>query len=163
MKCFYCEQTATVHLTNVEPGGVKKELHLCPACAEKMQVLKKKQLHLPAIVQTLLGAHVGPIVEELARLRCPACGIGFMEFRHQGRLGCPYDYLAFRKGLLPLLERLHRRTNHRGKVPARRPDDQERLCQVLTARQQLNQAVLDEDYERAAHLRDWLRRHGFQQ
>jgi len=163
MKCFYCEQTATVHLTNVEPGGVKKELHLCPACAEKMQVLKKKQLHLPAIVQTLLGAHVGPAVEELARLRCPACGIGFMEFRHQGRLGCPYDYVAFRKGLLALLERLHRRTVHRGKVPPRRPDDLERQCQVIAWRQQLSLAVQAEDFELAAQLRDSIRRLGFQQ
>lgn len=158
MKCHYCEQPATVHLTNVEPGGVKKELHLCAECAEKVQVLKHKKLHLPAVVHALLGAHLGPHVEELSRLRCPACGIGFMEFRHQGRLGCPYDYVAFRKGLVPLLERLHRRPYHRGKEPRRWVRDPELQCRVLQCRQELSRAVAEEAFERAAQLRDWIRR-----
>ena len=29
-------------------------------------------------------------------LTCPHCGIKFMEFRAQGRLGCPHDYEVFR-------------------------------------------------------------------
>ncbi|GBD37514.1 Protein-arginine kinase activator protein [bacterium HR36] len=160
MKCFYCEQPATVHLTNVEAGGGKKEIHLCTACAQKMQVLKQKKLHLPAIVHALLGAHLGPVVEEISRLRCPACGIGFMEFRQQGRLGCPYDYVAFRKGLLPLLERLHRRAGHRGKTPRRVPNP-ELQCQIIHYRQELSRAVAEEAFERAAQLRDLIRRKGF--
>lgn len=157
MKCFYCEQEATVHLTNVEPGGGKKELHLCLRCAEKMQVLKHKKLHLPALVNALLGAHLGPAVEKLSRLRCPACGIGFMEFRHAGRLGCPYDYLVFRDGLVPLLERWHRRTSHRGKVPRRLLTDWQMIRQLLEWRRQLDDAVAAEAFERAALLRDRIR------
>lgn len=158
MKCFYCEQPATVHLTNIEPGGVKKELHLCSNCAGKMQVLKQKKLYLPAVVHALLGAHLGPAIEGLSRLRCPACSIGFMEFRQEGRLGCPYDYVAFREGLIPLLERLHRLTHHGGKVPRRRLPDQQTVRRLIQWRGELSQAVAEEAFERAAQLRDWIRR-----
>ena len=40
---------------------------------------------------------VGQTAEELAHLdqqACPVCGITFYEFRSQGRLGCPHDYVA---------------------------------------------------------------------
>ena len=43
---------------------------------------------------------VGQTAEELARLdqqACPMCGITFFEFRNQGRLGCPHDYVCFKK------------------------------------------------------------------
>ncbi|MCS7167347.1 MAG: hypothetical protein RMI91_07295 [Gemmatales bacterium] len=161
MKCFACGKQATVHVTNVEPGGVKKELHLCQACAEKMHLIQKKQIHLPALVHALLGAHLGPAAEELSRLRCPACGISFLEFRQQGRLGCPYDYIAFRKGLYPLLERLHRRVEHRGKAPRRRFLNSEDQRQVIRWRQELIHAVAQEAFEEAARLRDCIRRKDF--
>jgi protein-arginine kinase activator protein McsA len=31
------------------------------------------------------------------------CGVTFLEFRKQGRLGCPHDYVCFAEELEPLL------------------------------------------------------------
>src|SRR5262245_40248064 len=107
---------ATVHLTDIVEQK-KKELHLCQACAEKQQLVKKQERNLPAILQTLIGHHVGQQSDELARLACPVCGIKYMEFRAEGRLGCPHDYEVFRAGLGPLLQRIHRAERHKGKVP----------------------------------------------
>ena len=86
-------------------------------CAEKQQLLKQQELNLSAILQTVIGQHLGPLTDELARLTCPACGIKYMEFRAEGRLGCPHDYEVFRAGLEPLLQRIHRATRHVGKAP----------------------------------------------
>src|SRR5207245_5344097 len=116
VKCQFCSNPATVHLTDIVEGQ-KKELHLCHACAESKQLIKQQELNLPAILQTLIGQHVGAQTDELARLTCPACGIKYMEFRAQGRLGCPHDYAVFRLGLAPLLQRIHRSTRHVGKSP----------------------------------------------
>src|SRR5262249_4480305 len=110
-KCHACSAPATVHLTDIVKGQ-KKELHLCQACAEKQELVKQDELNLPAIVQSIIGHHVGPLTDELARLTCPVCGIKYMEFRHEGRLGCPHDYEAFRVGLEPLLQRIHRSGRH---------------------------------------------------
>src|SRR5262245_8506283 len=120
MKCQYCSNSATVHLTDIVKGH-KKELHLCPACAEKQKLTTQKELNLPAILQALIGQHIGPLNDELTRLTCPACGIKYMEFRAAGRLGCPKDYEVFRLGLEPLLQKIHRAGRHVGKVPRRRP------------------------------------------
>lgn len=156
MKCQYCANPATVHLTDLVKKQ-KKEIHLCAACAEQQQLLKKNnELNLTTIVQTLLGQHVGPLPDELARLTCPHCGIKFMEFRAEGRLGCPHDYDVFRVGLAPLLERIHRAGKHVGKAPTGSHDPQA-FAELVALRNQLHEAVAAEAYEEAARIRDLLR------
>ena len=157
MKCQVCGSSpATVHLTDIVQGK-KKETHLCQGCAENQHLLQQQELNLPAILQTLIGQHVGPLSDELARLTCPECGIKFMEFRQQGRLGCPHDYDVFRAGIEPLLERIHRSVRHVGKSPRRGPAARAELAELIDLRRQLRQAVEAEAYEEAARIRDLLR------
>jgi protein arginine kinase activator len=156
MKCQSCSSPATVHLTDII-NGQKRELHLCQGCAEKQQLLKKSDINLPAILQTLIGQHVGQPTDALARLCCPSCGMKYMEFRAGGRLGCPHDYEVFRVGLEPLLEHFHRALKHKGKVPGHRSMTSDRQAELLELRRRLQKAVEEEAYEEAARLRDLLR------
>ncbi len=156
MKCQSCEGRATVHLTGIVDGK-KKELHLCQDCAGQQQLVKPQQLNLPAILQMLIGQHVGALSDELARLTCPACGLGYMEFRAEGRLGCPYDYEVFRAGLEPLLQRIHRSLRHVGKAPRHNLANAANVAEVIELRRRLQAAVESEAYEEAAQLRDQLR------
>ena len=157
MKCQSCSNPATVHITTIEKGGHKKVVHLCQVCAEQQQLVNQQELNLPAILQTLIGQHVGPLSDELARLTCPECGIKFMEFRQQGRLGCPHDYAVFRAGLEPLLERIHRSVRHVGKAPRRGPAGLAEHTELVELRRRLREAVESEAYEEAARIRDLLR------
>jgi protein arginine kinase activator len=154
VKCQFCSNEATVHLTNIVDQK-KHHLHLCQGCAEKQHLLTKQELNLPAIVQNLIGPHVGAL-DDLTRLVCPACGIKFMEFRADGRLGCPHDYTVFRAGLEPLLQRIHRADRHVGKTP-RRPGNAALQAELVELRRRLRVAVDAEAYEEAARLRDLLR------
>lgn len=161
MKCQFCANPATVHLTRLVKKQ-KLEVHLCEACAEKHQS-PASDVSLSSILESLIGQHVSPVAEELGRLICPTCGIKYMEFRADGRLGCPADYEVFRAGLVPILQRIHRATRHVGKVPRRvagPSPDADRAgpsAELLDLRQQLRRAVEAEDYERAAALRDLIR------
>ena len=158
MKCQVCgSNPATVHLTDIVQGK-KKETHLCQSCAEGQQLVQHQELNLPAILQTLIGQHVGPQSDELARLVCPACWIRYMEFRARGRLGCPHDYAVFRAGLEPLLQRIHRAARHLGKAPRRVAPGPEARAEVVELRRRLGAAVAAEAYEEAARLRDLLRK-----
>jgi protein arginine kinase activator len=80
-----------------------------------------------------------------------------MEFRAEGRLGCPHDYSVFRVGLEPLLQRIHRSERHVGKTPRHRARHARQEADLLALRQQLKHAIEDEAYEEAARLRDLLR------
>lgn len=157
VKCQICgSSSATVHLTDIV-NGKKKETHLCQSCAESQQFVQQQELNLPAILQTLIGQHVSPQTDELARLACPTCGIRYMEFRARGRLGCPHDYTVFRTGLEPLLQRIHRSVRHVGKAPRHGTLAPQRHAELVELRKQLNAAVSAEAYEEAARLRDLLR------
>ncbi len=156
MKCHSCSNPAEVHLTEIV-AGQKKELHLCQACAEQKQLVKEQELNLPAILQTLIGQHIGQPTDELARLTCPVCGIKYMEFRAEGRLGCPHDYQAFRVGLEPLLKRIHRAGRHVGKVPRCWPNSAALAAELMELRGKLRVAIDAEAYEEAVRLRDLIR------
>lgn len=157
MKCQSCSNEATVHLTSLVKGQ-KTEKHLCPHCAEKQRAIEKQDLNLPVILQNLIGHHVGQLTDELARLTCPVCGIGYMEFRAEGRLGCPHDYDVFRVGLEPLLQRIHRGERHVGKKPRNHDLHARDQAERLDLRLKLKRAIDEEAYEEAARLRDLLRK-----
>jgi protein arginine kinase activator len=159
VKCQFCSNPATVHLTDIVEKQ-KKELHLCQQCAEQHQLVKKQELNLPAILKNLIGQHLGQQTDELARLTCPACGIKYMEFRAQGRLGCPHDYEVFRGGLAPLLQRIHRADRHRGKTPLRSVLAADQMAELVELQRRLQKAIDREAYEEAARIRDLLRRKG---
>jgi protein arginine kinase activator len=153
--CDRCGQPASVHLCHPRAGQEPVEIHLCELCAAKQNVIVGKELQISAIVQVMISKQGPDVADQLSRLTCPVCGMKYGEFRTQGRLGCPHDYEAFKPGLLPLLERLHRKTGHVGKRPKRRP--RATLSEITELRKELRRAVDREDYERAAQLRDLIK------
>jgi protein arginine kinase activator len=159
-KCHRCSKPATLHITELREGAVH-ELHLCEGCAA--QYLNSPTEAAEGVEGGAsfggksLEASEAAALEELDHLVCSSCGISFREFRSQGRLGCPHDYIEFARELTPLLENIHGSTQHVGKVPKRAPDESQRQYQLIKLRNDLRNAVEDEDYERAAKLRDDIR------
>jgi protein arginine kinase activator len=156
--CQKCSKPATLHITEIIKG-VPHELHLCEDHAQ--QFLNQPQPTDEALtdVASTMAQHftTGVTEQKLAQLdkqECPVCGITFLEFRSQGRLGCPNDYEAFKDELVPLLENIHGQSQHCGKVPQRAPGDSKRQTQLIKLRNDLKRAVAEEEYEAAARLRD---------
>jgi protein arginine kinase activator len=160
MKCQKCDKPATFHITELE-GGKHHELHLCEDCARQyltQGTAEAGPTMAGALAQQLA---VGQTAEELARLdqkACPVCGITFYEFRSQGRLGCPHDYVFFEKELEPLIMNIHGETTHTGKRPARLAAGTQRRTELIRLRREMKEAIQSEEYERASKLRDEIRR-----
>ena len=106
----------------------------------------------------LLESAEAAALEELDHLVCSSCGITFREFRSQGRLGCPHDYIEFARELTPLLENIHGATQHVGKVPKFCARGAEEQTQLIRLRREMKEAVAAEEYERASQLRDEIRK-----
>jgi protein arginine kinase activator len=155
MLCQHCKKhTATVHLTDLVKGE-KRERHLCESCAAHEGVVVKQDVSINDVLNSFLMSQSS--VQELARLKCPQCGISFVEFRNQGLLGCPHDYDVFESALQNLIERAQDgHDRHTGKRPGEvveiDPVQQERL----RLQRELREAIEREDYEHAARLRDQL-------
>ena len=62
--------------------------------------------------------------------------------------------MEFETDLIPLLQNIHGEVQHCGKLPRRAPDSSRRQHELLQLRNELKVAVDEEDYERAARLRD---------
>ncbi len=166
MKCQKCDKPATFHITELT-GGKPQELHYCEDHAREYLTQSGGEPAGASSMAAALAQHmaqqmtVGQTAEELARLdqqTCPVCGITFHEFRSQGRLGCPHDYEAFAAQLEPLLLNIHGESEHVGKVPKRCPGGSEKRTQLIRMRREMNEAVTQEEYERASRLRDEIRR-----
>jgi protein arginine kinase activator len=165
MKCQQCEKPATFHITELT-GGKPQELHLCEDHARQYLMASANE---PASVGSMAAAltqqmaqqmAIGQTAEELANLdqqACPVCGITFFEFRSQGRLGCPNDYVAFKTQLEPLILNIHGEGEHVGKRPKQSSSGSERRTQLIRLRREMKEAIEQEKYERASELRDEIR------
>jgi protein arginine kinase activator len=166
MKCQQCSKPATFHITELA-GGKPQELHLCEDHARQYLTQSSGDGAGGGSMAAALAQHmaqkmqVGQTAEELAELdqqSCPVCGITFYEFRSQGRLGCPNDYLCFQAQLDPLILNIHGESEHVGKVPRRSSQGSERRTQLIRLRREMKEAIKDENYERASKLRDDIQR-----
>ena len=89
---------------------------------------------------------------------CPGCGMTLREFAANGGIGCPRCYEAFEAELAPTVSRVHGRGSHVGRAPSKFRDriDRKRRIESLEAEQR--EAIKNENYERAAEIRDELKK-----
>jgi len=166
MKWQRCDKPATFHITELTDGS-PQELHLCedhareyltqsggePASAKSMAAAMAQQM-----AQQMAVGQTAEELEKLDQQTCPTCGITFYEFRSQGRLGCPHDYVCFAKQLEPLILNIHGESEHVGKVPKRSSSGSRQRTELIRLRREMEKAISDEEYERAGELRDEIQR-----
>lgn len=159
-KCDRCARPATHHSVEINKGE-KIEKHLCEQHAAE-EGLAIKSIHTPIneLLTNFVKAHAGvEAVPSSQGMACEACGMTFSQFRKDSLLGCPDCYKAFEQQLATILERAQEGgTHHIGKVPRRAGTGEQRQALLMRMRKRLNQAVVGEDYELAARLRDDIRK-----
>ncbi|NLB53981.1 MAG: hypothetical protein GX808_13740 [Syntrophomonadaceae bacterium] len=162
---MYCEECnkkpATVHLTQMF-NGQKKETHLCESCAAKKGAVMLNfdgQFGIPSLLGSFFGSHynVKNINTTAEHVICPNCGMKFIDIRQTGKLGCAECYQAFNKDIEPILRRIHGSSRHTGKIPARGGEAVLLKKKIEALKIQLHEAVVHEEYEKAAEIRDSIK------
>lgn len=159
-KCDRCARPATHHSVEINKGQ-KIEKHLCDQhAAEEGLAVKSLSSPISELLTNFVKIHGSESIGRQAQdLVCDVCGMTFGEFRKDTLMGCPDCYKAFEAPLSTVLERAHEGgTHHIGKVPRRAGAGEQRQALLMRMRKQLNEAVVGEDYERAARLRDDIHR-----
>lgn len=163
MLCQECkENAASLHFTKIV-NGQKTEFHLCDSCArEKGDFIPgSKGFSIHNLLSGLLdfepSAGENALGAKPAILRCEQCGLTYNQFGKTGRFGCSECYKAFSGRLDPLFKRVHGNIAHVGKIPKRRGGVIRQRREVEQLKMELRQAVEQEEFEKAAELRDRIR------
>lgn len=157
MNCEKCHKShATIHLTAIE-NGAKREAHLCEECARQTGVHLKFNLSISDLLGSLMEPAAPKTSSKVSSLRCPECGITYSEFKAKARLGCAHDYEIFKTELLRLLEKIHGATTHAGKAPHTVDAAIRKENELVRLKKDLESVVKNEDFEKAAQLRDRIK------
>ncbi len=155
-RCDLCQKRpATQVIEQIGEEGQITELHICEECAKKKGVIPMKELK--TIIQ-ILEELKNQIIKEDTNLVCPQCSLTFANFKALGRLGCPECYSAFREKLQPIIKELHNADKHIGKKIGETTRQEWRIIQ-RRLEQELKEAIEKEDYEKAASIRDEMKKY----
>lgn len=156
MFCNVCQKKeAVVHYAEIVNGQMKK-MDLCEACAVDKGVGTNVSINMTDLL-TEATETTSEGKESQPKETCSSCNMTYSDFKKSGRLGCCHCYQAFGRSLAPLLETIHHSSRHVGKTPNRESYDSFNFEQSQRLREELQQAITNEEYEKAAQIRDQVR------
>ncbi len=164
MLCQHCQKNeATTHVKTMI-NGEYAEYRLCPECAHEMGY-DSMFPDFTADFGGLLGSFLSAALPARSgATHCKLCGSTMNDIKKTGKVGCSECYDTFFSELMPTIRNVHGNTEHIGKRPVieyetvedDKPEQQEdKKLESLKA--ELKQAIEDENFERAAELRDKIK------
>lgn len=161
MLCQHCQKRiANVHFTQII-NNKKAEMYLCEYCAkEKGQLNVSGPLSISDFLGGLIGVeHTSPYAQNMQaqQVICEKCGMSYEKFQRTGKFGCSSCYELFGDRIQPLLKRLHANIQHNGKIPANAAKDIRSSKEIDSLKELLSKAIQNEEYEKAAEIRDKIK------
>lgn len=181
MLCEKCgKNEATVHYSEII-NGKKTTYTLCDECAEEMGIGHLADPFDSFSAQSLLSGFFGDAfgsapARERQRLqsekRCPVCGATLREIAEAGKVGCAECYRTFRDELRSTIRRIHGSVSYKGtqanacvgdasgapSAAGSAPSVEAKpKSEADSLRAELYEAIKNEDFERAAVLRDRIK------
>jgi len=167
MLCERCKKNeASIHLSEIIKN-MKSEIHLCEICANEVGLNAKISNFSLSIPEMLTVLNVDEISDYKDDKYCTTCGSSFMDYKRDGKLGCPECYNNMSEFIEPVITGRHGEKRHIGKSPLYNKNTYYSDSDLVNSKvndenvgdlqAQLDSAVDDERYEDAAILRDKIR------
>lgn len=178
MLCDWCKKNeATIHIQQVTPGE-KKIVHICSECASAKfqnslqgtvdpfeiaemfyEILSRKKRESGA---DKADVDTEKFVKELSQQLyppCSVCGWDVARLQQERKVGCAACYCHFRSIIAAAVPEIHKGWLHTGKIPGSTASGDDSAIAAVSmklaeAKEKLNEAVLREEFEKAAELRD---------
>lgn len=159
MLCDICHRNESTIFYKETINKKTTEMHLCDECAEKKGI---SNIQIPLSIASFFSGMLEEMETTLPRERkekeCPYCNFRYIDFKEQGKLGCSKCYETFKEQLMPLLRRIHGATQHKGKIPSNKSPLSDIEKEIAYLQQELDKSIKVEEYERAAQLRDQIKK-----
>lgn len=167
MLCDACKKNeASVHITKVV-NGVKQEYNLCDQCAKEVKGINfvdmgNMDFNSPFTFQNILSGIIDYINQSAQPSvnyvpTCKNCGMTYTEFKKHGLMGCSECYENFQTYLVPVIKGVQGNLEHVGKIPNKTGKEILSKRKLLKLKEELQEAITAEEYEKAAQLRDEIR------
>ena len=159
MLCDFCqERDAVFYIEQTTMNNTKRTLHICLECAEERGVTPD-----PRSIEKCVGS----LFAELARIaqkareadnhECPVCGTSLLSIKRSMRVGCPECYAIFKNEISTLLKKQGVNGSYSGSMPQRLRNFKSVLTDRIQIQTKLEESLKNEDYEKAAIYRDYLK------
>ena len=177
MLCEQCRMREASIVIREVVNGTVTERNLCSECASQSDlggILMDSSSPFAKLLSGILGisdSRHSEEEEDASKLSCPTCGMTYKEFVQDGRFGCADCYNTFGLLINNSIKKIQGNNSHTGKKPRFLGDKKIHADMVADAkkRQSLQEqlescqakqkeAVLEEDYEKAAYYRDEIKK-----
>lgn len=161
MLCQKCKQNSATARVHYVKNGIVCEMYLCPDCADEFKMHNFYDEDVLNIISSMFN---NASIKPKNILKCELCGTDFDEIKATGRVGCSNCYKVFEKQFASTLLRLHGKTRHVGKIPNRiiensiKKEQDGGQTELEALKNKLAEAILREEYEKAAVIRDEIRK-----
>lgn len=166
MLCENCqEREATIFYTEIV-NGVKSEHSLCSECAKEIDF--GDELPFAELLAGILGAYSEAGTEArqdgMEQVICPTCKLSYHEFLQMGTFGCEDCYGVFEPLIRDNIKKIQGNDAHLGKRPLHNKNTRGTTGEggsisdeIVVLKERLKEALMIEDYEEAAKLRDQVK------
>ena len=150
--CDLCDQEAVYHDVQIK-DGVHTTQNLCTqhACEAGFSVGEVD-------LSIVLNLAKSDTTSKSMPLACSDCGMTIAQYKEKSLLGCPTCYETFENQLKHIVAEVQdNHTQHIGHAPSTENVDVSRHLEVQRLLIKLDKAVIQEEYEQAADIRDKIR------
>jgi protein arginine kinase activator len=159
MLCDFCkEREAVIFLEQMSGNGQKRKINMCAECAIDRGISSD-----PRSIEASIGdlfkelANISRKMQRESRRMCPVCGISVGEIRKKGMVGCPECYAIFKDDIRKYIMGKGIKGVYTGSMPERLSNMRSVLNDRIVLQDKLSKAIENEEYEKAAMYRDYLR------
>lgn len=163
MICSICQENEAVlfiEQSNVTPP---KKLNICLECARQYGITpdsKSFGRSVSALFEAFLSVKSKDGEEARSpdgKKLCPVCGTSLFRIKRSRKAGCPECYEVFRGEISDILKNIGVTSAYTGSRPLRIRNFNSVITKRLAIQGKLEESLRNEDYEKAAVYRDYLR------
>ncbi len=149
MICSMCNENEAVLLVQQVSFNGKKQIHLCPSCAQNRGI---------DVAKSSVGTSIEKLVNSIGmdKKACYVCGKTFDDIQKTGLMGCPECYVSFTNEVKNIIEQRGLETPYLGSMPKKVANFRSILTDRIEIKKKLDASIEHEDFEKAAKYRDFL-------
>lgn len=166
MLCQHCKKNEATTVVKTMINGEYAEYRLCHECAHELGY----DSMFPDLTSDFGGllssffSNALPAISGAAH--CNTCGSTLNDIKRTGKVGCADCYDTFFSELMPTIRNIHGNTEHKGKRPNvieytvnedKKDQTESAEDKIAALRAELKKAIENENFERAAQLRDEIK------